>query len=192
MSLQLRIKCQPILNEYNLDDYHARVNDSKYLTIVGPCGKPLFTLSGICFARTAPSKDEIDICAPLLEEFLIAHNKIITEYFKLIKAYQAAECTAPAGVTVEAVKGGHPGYRVLGHIVKIKDKLTNETISWDTRNDQLVTYDVSGCDTKDVGKLANDKNRIKQATKYYRELIVFQKTDDALTECLQRINSCDI
>ena len=55
MSLLLRQACQPVLDEYGLGDYHTRISSNKYLAVVGPCGKSLFTISGIEFVRLQPS-----------------------------------------------------------------------------------------------------------------------------------------
>lgn len=77
MSLILRQHCQPILDQYGLGDYHTRINNLKYLSIVGPCGKPLFSISGIEFVRNQPSIKEINFATQLLEEFCLTHKQDI-------------------------------------------------------------------------------------------------------------------
>ena len=46
MSLPLRKVIQPILDNNNMESYHAAISDEKYFRVVGECGKPLFTVTG--------------------------------------------------------------------------------------------------------------------------------------------------
>ncbi len=82
MSLILRKECQTPLDTYGLAEYHVRINDDKYLTIVGPCGKPLFSISGIVFSRTTPTLTEIAYATELLQEFLIKFKQEILDVIK--------------------------------------------------------------------------------------------------------------
>lgn len=77
MSLILRQQCQPVLNEYGLGDYHVRINDSKYLSVTGPCGKPMFSVSGIEFVRAQPTSKEIEFAVELLTDFCLTHKATI-------------------------------------------------------------------------------------------------------------------
>ncbi len=77
MSLILRQQCQPILNEYGLGDYHTRINSNKYLSITGPCGQPLFAISGIEFVRPQPTSKEIEFAVELLVDFCLQHKTAI-------------------------------------------------------------------------------------------------------------------
>jgi len=90
MSLILRNKCEEVLEEFQLGDYHARVNDNNNLVVVGVCGKPLFSISGIKFSRSVPSIIEIKFAVDLLRDFCAAHSEAITNVIStkaaLIKA----------------------------------------------------------------------------------------------------------
>ncbi len=82
MSLILRKECQTPLDTYGLAEYHVRINDNKQLTIVGPCGKPLFSISGIIFSRVTPTLAEIEYAKELLQEFLIKFKQEILDVIK--------------------------------------------------------------------------------------------------------------
>lgn len=74
MSLPLRKAVQPILDTAKLESYHAAISDEKYFQIVGECGKPLFTITGIEFTRKEPTIADIEFSIELFEEFLLKHK----------------------------------------------------------------------------------------------------------------------
>lgn len=88
MSLTLRKDTQDALNVVGLDDYHTRINENKYLTIVGPCGQPLITISGIEFTRREPTKAEIDFACELFGTFLAENHHEITAYVRMLKKHK--------------------------------------------------------------------------------------------------------
>jgi hypothetical protein len=83
MSLTLRTKCQPILDEHNLHGFHVDVHrEERVLVIVAECGKPLTSIFGIRFSRTAPSNAEINAAVPLFSEFMIRYNHVVHEMWQ--------------------------------------------------------------------------------------------------------------
>jgi len=89
MSLTLRKTCQKYLDAARLTEYHVRIDEyTNCMQIVGSCGEPLFTISGIRFSRKSPSVDEVTYSAELLQEFLLTHKKEIENLFKTKKALQ--------------------------------------------------------------------------------------------------------
>ena len=93
MSLTLRQKTQDALNNVGLDDYHTRINENKYLAIVGPCGQPLMTVTGIEFTRREPTIAEVAYAVELFETFLLDHGAEIQNY--LTKMKQHAQSVEP-------------------------------------------------------------------------------------------------
>lgn len=108
MSLMLRKASQEILDEYNLADYHAGIqDDTRYMQVVGPCGKPLLTISGVIFTSKAPTNKEIEFATSLLSEFLVQHSKSIQDL--LIAKTKLASTPTPS----------HPkGVKISGSIGK--------------------------------------------------------------------------
>ena len=91
MSLMLRKKCEDILNDTFLENFHVDIDpDTRYLRIVSECGKPLVTISGIVFSRTTPTNAEIEYCADLLEVFITKHRKELLSVIELQKKVKNA------------------------------------------------------------------------------------------------------
>jgi hypothetical protein len=84
MSLILRRECQEVLDAADLHNFHVEIIN-KYLAIVGECGKPLVTISGIQFSRGTPSKAEIPYAVELFNAFVTKY-KLLFEEFTKIKA----------------------------------------------------------------------------------------------------------
>lgn len=81
MSLLLRKACQPTLDDASLGSFHVRVDENtKTMTIVGECGQPFVSISGIKFARTSPSAAEMPLAVDLLEIFLVKHKGDFDRY----------------------------------------------------------------------------------------------------------------
>ena len=106
MSLLLREATQQHLDAVDLSEYHTSMNHNKNPTIVGECGKPLFTLHGVTFSRAAPTVAEINIAAKLVKEFLAKHSKAIDSVLKAQVARHAATSKLDKYTAV------HPGFKV--------------------------------------------------------------------------------
>jgi len=78
VSLKLRQACQPSLDTAGLTNMHVSINNNKYLEVVGECGKPLFTLTGIYFGTKTPKDTEIEYANTLLARFLAVNLSKIT------------------------------------------------------------------------------------------------------------------
>jgi len=80
MALMLRKACQPILNDADLDAYHADMDNMKRLVLFTPCGKRFAVVHGITFGRFDVSKAEIDFTTVLLGDWLLRNKKKIEVY----------------------------------------------------------------------------------------------------------------
>ena len=82
MSLILRAKCQPLLDDVGLQNYHVAVDTGMQRTmkIVGECGQPFVSITGIQFARSTPSAAELPVALELLEAFLMKHKPEFDAY----------------------------------------------------------------------------------------------------------------
>ena len=58
MSILIRQKCQGYLDDLGLNFIHVAVQN-KTLTLVGECGAPVLTVSGIKFDTNVPKKSEL-------------------------------------------------------------------------------------------------------------------------------------
>ena len=66
MSLILRAKAQPILNDFDLDPFHVGLDHYRNMVIETNCGKPFATVHGVQFSRTNPTAAEMDVSLELL------------------------------------------------------------------------------------------------------------------------------
>ena len=90
MSLLLRNACQDVLDDAGLQNFHCSVSErGNFLTIVGECGELFVSITGVQFARTAPSAAEIPLAVDLLESFLMKHKPDFDLYVKELKIFQA-------------------------------------------------------------------------------------------------------
>lgn len=81
MALMLRKACQPVLSEFDIDNFFADIDEnSKILTIYTPCGKTLSQVHGVKFAITRPSKDEITYAVELLRDWLTRNRGTIEKF----------------------------------------------------------------------------------------------------------------
>lgn len=86
MSLMLRKKCEEVLNNTYLENFHADIHqDTKVLQLVSECGKPLVSVNGITFSRNAPTNAEIEYCSELLTIFINKHRADIEKVLTLQK-----------------------------------------------------------------------------------------------------------
>jgi len=89
MALMLRKACQPILDKYDMNAFHADIHaSSKYLMLFTPCGKNFATVHGVLFGRLQPSKVEIDFATELLEDWIKRHVKVIEAYIDGLEKLQ--------------------------------------------------------------------------------------------------------
>lgn len=89
MALMLRKACQPILNDYDLDAYHADLNpDDKSLQIFTPCGKKFAMVSGVRFGTLNPTKAEIEFTTELLGDWLLRNKEDIDSFIEAFETLQ--------------------------------------------------------------------------------------------------------
>jgi len=76
------------MDNAGLGNFHIRIDkSSNTMTIVGECGQSFVSISGIKFARLAPSAAEIPLAVELLGVFLIKHKPDFDKYIAELAAY---------------------------------------------------------------------------------------------------------
>lgn len=89
MALMLRKACQPILNDFDLDAFHADLDAStKSMRIFTPCGKLFATVSGVQFGGLNPTKAEIEFSTELLANWLQRNASKIEKYLEEFEILQ--------------------------------------------------------------------------------------------------------
>jgi hypothetical protein len=92
MALMLRKACQPILNDADLDPYHADIDrQTKCMQLFTPCGKTFATVHGVNFSRLDVTKDDIEFACELLEIWLIRNKDKIEVYLDAFEILQRME-----------------------------------------------------------------------------------------------------
>jgi len=177
MSLILREKCQPLLDDVGLDLLHVGITQ-KYFTIVGGCGKTLVTLGGIQFGSNNPTKRELDYAVDLFREFLRLNTKKLTDYvatsqsMAVIDAPPAPEGTEDSGGTLIIRK---PDTQHVAMYIYSEGKIgLNGRM---TINDVLALYPDSVADA---------------AVEWYATKAAIAKRTQELNVMRAEINKCDI
>ena len=81
MALLLRKACQPILNDADLDPYHADLDaNTKEMKLYTPCGKHLATVAGVLFGGLRPTKVEIEFATELLATWLLRNKNLLANF----------------------------------------------------------------------------------------------------------------
>ena len=73
MSLTLREKAQPLLDQHGLVNYHVGISSQKQMQIHTECGQLVVGVKGVTFSRQDPTLKEIDYSIELLDAFLAKH-----------------------------------------------------------------------------------------------------------------------
>jgi hypothetical protein len=85
----LRKACQPILNDFDLDAFHADLDPgTKSMRIFTPCGKLFATVSGVQFGGLNPTKAEIEFSTELLTNWLQRNASKIEKYLEEFEVLQ--------------------------------------------------------------------------------------------------------
>lgn len=133
MSLMLRKRCQPSLDDAGLANYHVDIHnqryDAKHLCIVGECGQPFVTLHGVSFAKLTPTRAEIDYAAELLEDFLGTHKLKIDAYLEAAHTFKAK--TPPPDTYDDERIRITSGYRMPENGVQYRDGYFNVVVEAD-------------------------------------------------------------
>ena len=87
MSLMLRLACQPVLDDADLDAYHIELSN-KQMVITTPCGKPLAYVQGVTFNKQNPTRSEIEYAAGLLRDWLARNMTNIETYLSALEDLQ--------------------------------------------------------------------------------------------------------
>lgn len=123
MSITLRQESQPILDNFDLHNFHCDITSARHLCIVASCGKPLANVSGIKFSKLSPSISEITYACTLLNDFLTTHidelKNVLNCTSSLNKALKALESIpAVRGLVVNETKISYRSFEFTGYTVK--------------------------------------------------------------------------
>lgn len=92
MSIALRQATQPLLDSIGLEQFHIEISSgTKYLQIVGECGKPLTTITGIRYSKSDPTKKEIDYSLTLLSTYLTKNKDLLLKVYEAKKELSLAK-----------------------------------------------------------------------------------------------------
>jgi hypothetical protein len=191
----LRKASQEILNRFDLDDYHAAIDNNKHMAVVGPCGKPLFHIYGITFNRASPTGAEIEYAVELLNEFLVKHRQTIKDYFKAIdkfmnmpiagKEFPEFDFYADVPTQYKKNQGEQNSYRV---------HLTNEygdSISLQLPKDKW-KYNSSGYGKPALVELVNTRGLMPKMTKALTMFLKRHEAEEHMNSLLQKLQTCEI
>ena len=164
MSLILRKKCEQVLEASMLADYHTRIDNSNNLQIVGPCGQPLFSISGIKFSRSVPNTMEIIYAVELLEQFCNTHKVDILNVLKTKAAlFKAVEPKIPSAYTIN----------LRDRFVKLVPFAGDLRVYYYI-DDGTIQIGCSGCNNEDVVTIIDIKSLTKSAL--YKTMRRYYKT----------------
>ena len=177
MSLMLRQACQPLLDELGLDMLHVGIDGDKSLSIVGSCGKPLLSLSGIRFGSFKPSNKEVEYAIHLFNEFLRKEGAKLSVYV-VAKQRSTADDVIPLPDGCVAA-GSYIYYRNGGHsnILAIYP-------------DGQVTVGIK--QSPEVLIELMTSSLITDALKYFKQAQLQATERETLREMQTELNKCDI
>lgn len=189
MSLILRKACQETLTKVGLGDYHTRVNDTdKNLEIVGPCGQPLFAISGIKFSKCSPADREIDFAAELLEEFFLTHKKDLDAFFTAQANFAAAkEPVIPDNIQCYSNSQHYGVLKAKGWTNSKGEKLSYYSKDNDFEYEQKGSYA-----EKDLGKMIKDKKNFTLLTKTVKAYAEHRELYNKFSKAKAKVQTCNI
>jgi len=181
MSLALRRESEECLEENSLGDYHVRISKDLNLSVVGECGQPLFTISGIQFTRRDPNTKDIAYAVSLLKEFCSSHKDKIGLVLSTKKAL--ANAIRPSSKKVNIHTFTHP----LGNNIDLV--FTEKT--------GLFTFGTRGLSVNtpvDIVKLKmlTNKEHIKLYSSEIAKAVIYKDLLSNFTKAKEDLNSCDI
>lgn len=186
MSLILRKKCEPVLEASMLADYHTRIDTNNNITIVGPCGRSLFSISGIKFSRNVPNAAEIDYAVELLEQFCEVHKLDILNVIKTKeKLFKAIVPITPGEFTVNL----HNKYIVYHYGNNIQLHFYPAT--------SIIEFGTSGCSeyqniTLEEIKLFTKVSLYKRMREVYNEVKAYDLIESTYSDAVSKLQTCEI
>lgn len=190
----LRKKCQSLLDDVGLDNYHIQINEAhKILEIVGECGQSFVSIHGIRLSRMAPNDKEIELALELFEAFLVKHTATFKEY---IKAKHAANlCHIPKEVE------GLTGCSIYRNAYQDTYTLTFKTPNNDSRNISIgsngqvsftaFSMDLNECPASDIFECPSEEE-IALALKWLEDCNEYQELTDKAESLKNKLSSCEI
>lgn len=206
MALMLRKACQPILNDADLDAYHADIDDkTKNLCLYTPCGKHFAFVYGVRFGKVAPTAAEIEFATELLTHWLQKNKKTIEDYLIAWEAEQRlrgieAYALLEQGYRIElstkndkrlSPRTGRQEYVTVpsGYLVWLPDHSricfgSDHTIrSWSISED--TTEGV-----KNGYKISLPGSTMKKAMSFFEDWVILTNARHRLGEIHAELNSC--
>ena len=187
--LLLRQSAQPILDQIGLSELHVTINN-KCLTIVGPCGQPVVSISGIQFARSTVSADERDFATELFAKFITKHGKAIIEYVSARQQFNAlAKPALPDGAYSTGNNSG------LVYVTFPTDFIQSDRSSKNNMSiyaDGNISFNVTVDMKKMLYHLPQLTQMMEDTEKYISSLDAYKKEENRLNEMKMTISSCTI
>ena len=179
MSILIRKKCQESLDNLGLNTLHADVHN-KFLTIVGPCGQTVVSISGIKFATKNPNRDEVTYAAKLFKTFVENNKEDILNYAKAKAAFNKLEKPIYTGY----LKSNYSGRNFE---IKVDDVYYYFHDNGKTR----VEFEIIG--SPDFASISKKFHKLQEDFAPYLKLVIAYDEASAKVEKLKAIvNRCDI
>lgn len=181
MSISLRKSCQPSLDAAGLSMVHVGVKN-KILTIVGPCGQPLVTVSGIEFDTNTPKKMEIPYALNLFEEFLSQKSSDITTYLQLKHAFSELEQPSLEPITKANLSCRNITYTTNGY-----------EMSYDRGSKKLSSVKVLNDATFSITNASIAINEAEEVlTPYFQAVTEYNEKEKELSTLRTALQTCNI
>ena len=205
MSLVLRQRCQPVLDQHSMGMFHVGVTtltsysgpNKSHLAIMTECGKEVCTLSGVTFARSVPSKEEVGIAVELLDAFIGTHTDKLKNYmscFDTVASLPVLDKCPTNHVEIQhpdrfgnrmKIVITHDDYEIIGKFHEDDE----EDIEWV----QLKYHRTDAVDLDDLLKIPKfDRKIIKPALEWVKQHYTEVNARKALSEASAELSKCDI
>jgi len=191
MSLLLRNACQDTLDNAQLSNFHIRVNEySKAMTIVGECGQPFVSISGIKFARVVPSNAELPLAVELLDAFLMKHKPDFDLYVQELAKFKSLPVVE---MELNESSLDFIGYNDTARWVsKVRSGCFQITINTDGT---LFTIDMNGSDPAfSIAECAKGPNlkHMQAGLAHLHSFIAYEKAEETVKALKEKLSSCEI
>lgn len=172
MSLTLREKCQPVLDQYGLQNYHIEIEPNRGMEICGECGQRLVKVKGVTFSKSSPTLKEMEYSIELLDSFLIKHITILKRMMAQKEISRGLEQVEHEGFSLGRYSNGV-------EVTYSPDKKYSITFNEDgtvavnitfpsvkEANSFKITKDIE----KKIKEIADSRNKIIESNKLLQEL----------------------
>ena len=173
--LRVRAEIEPFLEEKGLGEFHINRVTNGTLQLVGPCGKPIFTMYGLEIPTKLTSKDR-EYVVKYIKETISKKLSNIKESIKLYKELQKLEDDYIPNKHITRVYGTHSyTYRYENSIQVMYDYIKDK-----------VKYTFNSVTAEKIKSILENEKIVKDIMDHAKET----ERIDKLRKELSNINSC--